>query len=78
MDGPSIIFTRDAEVGCTYIRDDLNRPCVNIVGYDANALCLDCIDKVMPCGGYVRRAAQTLNLILDSTVKTCLIGWITS
>ena len=55
--GPSIIFTRDAEVGRTYIRDDPNRPCANIVGYDANALYLDCIDKAMPCGGYVRRAA---------------------
>ena len=55
--GPIIIFTRDAEVGRTYIRDDLNRPCVNIVGYDANALYLDCIDKAMPCGGYVQRAA---------------------
>ena len=55
--GPSIIFTRDDEVGRTYIRDDLNRPCANIVGCDANALYLDCIDKAMPCGGYVRRAA---------------------
>ena len=55
--GPSIIFTRDAEVGHTYIRDDRNRPCANIVGYDANALYLDCIDKAMPCGGYVRWAA---------------------
>ena len=55
--GPSIIFTRDAEVERTHIRDDLNRPCANIVGYDANALYLDCIDKAMPCGGYVRRAA---------------------
>ena len=55
--GPSIIFTRDAKVGRTYIRDDLNRPCANIVGYDANALYLDCIDKAMPWRGYVRRAA---------------------
>ena len=55
--GPSIIFTRDAEVGPTYIRDDLNRPCANIIGYNANALYLDCIDKAMPCGGYVQRAA---------------------
>ena len=55
--GPSIIFTRDAEVERTHIRDDLNRPCANLVGYDANALYLDCIDKAMPCGGYVRRAA---------------------
>ena len=53
--GPSIIFTRDAEVGRTFIRNDPKRPCANIVGWDANALYLDCIDKAMPCGGYVRR-----------------------
>ena len=53
--GPSIIFTRDAEVGRTFIRDDPTRPCSNIIGFDANALYLDCIDKSMPCGGYVRR-----------------------
>ena len=55
--GPSIIFTRDAEVGRTFVRNDPTRPCTNIVGYDANALYLDCIDKAMPCGGYVRRYA---------------------
>ena len=55
--GPSIIFTRDAEVGRTFVRNDPTRPCANIVGYDANALYLDCIDKAMPCGGYVRRCA---------------------
>ena len=55
--GPSIIFTRDAEVGRTFVRKDPSRPCINIVGFDANALYLDCIDKAMPCGGYVRRSA---------------------
>ena len=55
--GPSIIFTREAEVGRTFIRNDPNFPCRNIVGYDANALYLDCIDKDQPCGGYVRRTA---------------------
>ena len=55
--GPSIIFTRDAEVDHTFIRDDPDRPCANIVGFDANALYLDCIDKPMPCGSYVRRTA---------------------
>ena len=42
--GPSIIFTRDAEVGRTFVRNDPTRPCTNIVGFDANALYLDCID----------------------------------
>ena len=55
--GPSIIFTRDAEVGRTFVRNDPAHPCANIVGYDANALYLDCIDKAMPCGRYVRRYA---------------------
>ena len=55
--GPSIIFTRDAEVGRTFVRNDPSRPCINIVGFNANALYLDCIDKAMPCGGYVRRSA---------------------
>ena len=55
--GPSIIFTRDAEVGRTFVRNDPSRPCINIIGFNANALYLDCIDKAMPCGGYVRRSA---------------------
>ena len=55
--GPSIIFTCDAEVNRTFIRDDSTRPCANVVGFDANALYLDCIDKAMPCGSYVRRTA---------------------
>ena len=53
--GQSIIFTQDTEVGCTFIQNDPKRPCANIVGYDANPLYLDCINKAMPCGGYVRR-----------------------
>ena len=55
--GPSIIFTWEAEVRRTFIRNDPSFPCRNIVGYDANALYLDCMDKDQPCGGYVRRAA---------------------
>ena len=55
--GPSIIFTHEAEVDRTFIRDDPARPCANVIGFDANALYLDCIDKAMPCGSYVRRTA---------------------
>ena len=44
-------------MGRTFIRNDPNFPCRNNVGYDANALYLDHIDKDQPCGGYVRRAA---------------------
>ena len=56
--GPSIIFTQEAEVGGTFIRDDPTRPCNSIVGYNANALYLDCINKSMLCGGYVHRSAS--------------------
>ena len=52
--GPSIIFTRDAEVGRTYVKEDPGKPCENIVGWDANALYLWAIGEDMPCGGYVR------------------------
>ena len=52
--GPSIIFTRDAEVGRTYIKEDPTKPCENILGFDANALYLGGIGEDMPCGGYVR------------------------
>ena len=52
--GPSIIFTRDAEVGRTTIKEDSRKPCENIVGWDANALYLWAIGEPQPCGGYVR------------------------
>ena len=55
--GPSIIFTRDVEVGRTFVWNDPSCPCINIVGFDANALYLDCIDKAMASGGYGRRSA---------------------
>ena len=36
--GPSIIFNRYHEAGKTYIRNNPNKPCQKIIGYDANAL----------------------------------------
>ena len=38
--GPSIIFNRLHEAGVTYIRNNPNKPCKSILGYDANALYL--------------------------------------
>ena len=55
--GPSIIFIGDAEVGCTFVWNDPSHPCFDIVGFNVNALYLDCIDKAMPYGGYVRQCA---------------------
>ena len=55
--GPSIIFTREAEVDKTHINQDLSKPCKNIVGFDANALYLWAIGQEMPCGSYIRRHA---------------------
>ena len=62
VEGLSIIFTRDTEVGCTFIQNNPKRPCANIVGYDANVLYLDCFDKAMPCGGYVQRMGPDFEL----------------
>lgn len=53
--GPSIIFTREHEVGRTRIRAAEDTVCANILGYDANALYLRCIDENQPTGDYVRR-----------------------
>ena len=54
---PSIIFASDAEVGCIFTQDDFNLPCANIIVYNTNTLFLDCIDKIMPCGGCMHSAA---------------------
>ena len=55
--GPSIVFTRFAEAGTTFINQDQTKPCQNIAGWDANALYLYVIGQPQPCGGYVRRHA---------------------
>ena len=38
--GPSIIFNRYHKSGKTFIRNNPNKPCQKIIGYDANALYL--------------------------------------
>ena len=51
--GPSLVFTREHEVGVTKIRSHRiaePRFCKNIVGYDANALYLSTLLRDMPCG----------------------------
>ncbi|XP_063966739.1 uncharacterized protein LOC135156886 [Lytechinus pictus] len=54
--GPSIIFHRYHERGVTKIRG--GKPCVKIIGFDANALYLHAIMQEMPTGHYVRRQAE--------------------
>ncbi|CAG2213159.1 unnamed protein product [Mytilus edulis] len=56
--GPSIIFNRHHEVGQTFIRNDFTRPCQKILGFDANALYLYCIDQEMPTGSFARRRVE--------------------
>lgn len=51
--GPSIMFHRHHEVGLTYMRNDLSKPCQKIVGFDANTLYLWCIDQQMLIGPFV-------------------------
>lgn len=51
--GPSLVFTRKHVVGETQIRPHKfaeQRPCKNILGYDANALYLLTMLRDMPCG----------------------------
>ena len=55
---PSIIFNRHHEAGKTFIRNNLNKPCEQIVGYDANALYLWAIGQPMPSGYPLIRREQ--------------------
>ena len=51
--GPSLVFTREHEVGKTKIRSNKYQNakiCKNILGYDANALYLSTMLRDMPCG----------------------------
>jgi hypothetical protein len=56
--GLNIIFNRYHEVGETFIRNNLSKPCRKIVGFDANALYLHCIGQPMPTGPFVRRSLE--------------------
>lgn len=53
--GPSIIFKRYQETKRSFIRGNPQKPCGQIIGFDANALYLYCIGKEMPAGAFVRR-----------------------
>ena len=54
--GPSIIFNRYHEAGKTFIRNNPNKICQKIIGYDANALYLWAIGQNFPaCYPLIRR-----------------------
>ena len=55
--GPSIIFTREHEVGKTFIRGDPNKPCKAIIGEDFNSLYSYAIDSEFGTGCFVDRQA---------------------
>ena len=48
--GPSIIFNRYHKAGKTFIRNNPNKPCQKIIGYDANALYLWAIGEKLGVG----------------------------
>ena len=48
--GPSIIFNRYLETGKTFIRNNPNKPCQKIIGYDANTLYLCVIGQKLGVG----------------------------
>ena len=50
--GPAIIFKRYAEADKTCLRNNPDKLCQNIVGYDANALYLWALSQPMPVGLY--------------------------
>ena len=50
--GPSIIFTRYAEGNKSFIRQNPEKMCQKVVGYDANALYLWALSQPMPVGLY--------------------------
>lgn len=55
ISGPSILFSRNHEVGRTFLHGNQDYPCLNIEAYDANSLYVWALDQNMPCGSYVRR-----------------------
>ena len=48
--GPSIIFNRYHEAGKTFIRNNPNKTCQKIIGYDANVLYLWAMGQDFPAG----------------------------
>ena len=71
--GPSIVFCRYQEAGITKIKG--KNICRKIIGYDANALYLDCSGKRMPTGRYVVRTKKD-NFKRDIKFSKSSIEWL--
>lgn len=75
------MFNRYAKTGETFIRNNPEKPCQNIIGYDANALYLWALDQSMPTGPHIRRRADTgfLGEVRDKYMSAYYwMEWITS
>ena len=62
--GPAIIFQRYHERDKTFIRQNENKICKKIIGYDANALYLWALKQKMPTGAFtIRKEEEGFRLI---------------
>ena len=75
--GPSIIFNRKHLVGQTFLRNNTNKPCGRIIGFDANALYLHSFNQLMPVGGYIRRHHQDSFVPKKSDQYDKMFYWMT-
>eukprot|EP00116_Pleurobrachia_bachei_P001169 sb/3461431/ len=75
--GPAIIFDRYAEAGATTIRHKMDgKLCKKVVGFDANALYLECMSSEMPCGMFLRRRAPDFILEYPTYTSKVAIQWL--
>ena len=73
--GPSIIFNRYDEAGKTFIRNNPNKSCQQIIGYDANALYLWAIWQKLGVGfPLVRREENNLGESFHSLPLVAVTG----
>ena len=73
--GPSIIFNLYHEAGKTFIRNNPNKPCQKIIGYDANALYLSAIGQNFPAGyPLIRSEEKFLYVNFHSFQEDVVIG----
>ena len=77
--GPRIIFNRYHEAGKTFIRNNPNKPCQKIIGYDANALYLWAIGQNFSAGyPLIRRQEKYFMLEFPQFAAGCRdwIDWL--
>lgn len=82
--GPSIVFNHfhssvnyninDILLEKTYIRNNKNKPCMSINGFDANALYLWCISQDMPTDEYKLLGDIEISLFIDLLLNDKIFG----